>query len=38
MAAAYAYAVPKGGFDNWMLRLAEDAVDFLGPRNDSGSG
>jgi glyoxalase family protein len=36
MAAAYAYAVPKGGFDNWMLRLAEDAVDFLGPKERFG--
>jgi glyoxalase family protein len=31
MASAYAYAVPKGGFDAWMGRLAEDAVDFEGP-------
>jgi glyoxalase family protein len=36
MAAAYAYAVPEGGFDNWMLRLAEDAVDFLGPKERFG--
>jgi glyoxalase family protein len=38
MAAAYAYAVPKGGFDGWMLRLAEDAVDFSVRRSGSGSG
>ncbi|MFA5538717.1 MAG: ring-cleaving dioxygenase [Gemmobacter sp.] len=31
MASAYAYAVPKGGFDGWMERLALDAVDFDGP-------
>ncbi|MGP1354891.1 ring-cleaving dioxygenase [Roseicyclus sp.] len=31
MAASYSYAVPKGGFDGWMERLAEDAVDFDGP-------
>ena len=31
MASAYAYAVPKGGFDEWMLRLAEEVVDFAGP-------
>jgi glyoxalase family protein len=36
MAAAYAYAVPEGGFDGWMLRLAEDAVDFLGPKERFG--
>jgi catechol 2,3-dioxygenase-like lactoylglutathione lyase family enzyme len=36
MAASYAYAVPKGGFDDWMLRLAEDAVDFLGPKERFG--
>lgn len=31
MAAAYAYAVPKGRLDDWMLRLAENAIDFQGP-------
>jgi glyoxalase family protein len=31
MAAAYAYAVPKGRFDAWMEELALDAVDFAGP-------
>lgn len=31
MASAYAYAVPKGGFDGWMESLALDAVDFDGP-------
>ncbi|PWK57993.1 ring-cleaving dioxygenase [Roseicyclus mahoneyensis] len=31
MASAYAYAVPKGGFDGWMEQLAEDAIDFDGP-------
>ncbi|GAA5064439.1 ring-cleaving dioxygenase [Roseibacterium beibuensis] len=31
MASAYAYAVPKGGFDAWMEKLASDAVDFEGP-------
>ncbi|MEM7723865.1 MAG: ring-cleaving dioxygenase [Pseudomonadota bacterium] len=36
MAAAYAYAVPKGGFDGWMERLAEDAIDFLGPKERFG--
>jgi glyoxalase family protein len=36
MAAAYAYAVPKGGFDSWMERLAEDAIDFLGPKERFG--
>ena len=31
MASSYSYAVPKGAFDGWMERLAEDAVDFDGP-------
>jgi glyoxalase family protein len=31
MAGAVAYAVPKGGLDAWMERLAEQAVDFDGP-------
>jgi glyoxalase family protein len=31
MASAYAYAVPRGRFDGWMERLAEDAIDFAGP-------
>jgi glyoxalase family protein len=31
MAAAYAYAVPKGRFDGWMEELALEAVDFAGP-------
>jgi len=31
MAAAVAYAVPKGGLDAWMGRLAEQAVDFDTP-------
>ncbi len=31
MASALAYAVPPGGLDAWMGRLAEDAVDFDGP-------
>lgn len=31
MASAYAYAVPKGGFDGWMDRLALNAEDYDGP-------
>jgi glyoxalase family protein len=31
MASAFAYAVPKAGFDGWMERLALAAVDFEGP-------
>ncbi|MDG4647196.1 ring-cleaving dioxygenase [Roseibacterium sp. SDUM158017] len=31
MAQSYAYAVTKGGFDGWMDRLAESAIDFDGP-------
>jgi len=31
MASAYAYAVPKGGFDAWMARLGDEAIDFDGP-------
>jgi glyoxalase family protein len=37
MAAAYAYAVPKGRFDAWMEDLALDAVDFAGPSERFGS-
>jgi len=36
MAAAYAYAVPKGKFDGWMERLALEAIDFLGPKERFG--
>ncbi|MEJ6393768.1 ring-cleaving dioxygenase [Gymnodinialimonas sp. 2305UL16-5] len=36
MAAAYAYAVPNGAFDGWMEDLAENAVDFLGPKERFG--
>ncbi len=36
MAAAYAYAVPKGKFDRWMERLAENGTDFLGPKERFG--
>ncbi len=36
MAAAYAYAVPKGKFDGWMEDLAENAIDFLGPKERFG--
>ena len=31
MASAVAYRVPPGGLDAWMMRLAEDAIDFEGP-------
>lgn len=31
MASAYAYAVPKGGFDGWLTRLAEAGVAVEGP-------
>jgi glyoxalase family protein len=31
MASAYAYAVPKGGLDGWVERLADRAIDFEGP-------
>jgi glyoxalase family protein len=31
MASAYAYAVPKGGFQAWMDRLALNAEDYDGP-------
>lgn len=37
MASAYAYAVPRGGFDAWMDRLAEDAIDFDGPTERFGA-
>jgi glyoxalase family protein len=36
MASAVAYAVRKGGLDAWMMRLAEEAVDFEGPRERFG--
>ncbi len=31
MASALAYAVPAGGLDVWMERLAEQAIEFEGP-------
>ena len=31
MASAVAYAVPRGGLDAWMVRLAEEAVEFEDP-------
>jgi glyoxalase family protein len=31
MASTVAYRVPPGGLDAWMVRLAENAVDFEGP-------
>lgn len=31
MASAVAYAVPKGGFQAWMDRLAQNAEDYEGP-------
>ncbi|MEJ6390658.1 ring-cleaving dioxygenase [Gymnodinialimonas ulvae] len=37
MAAAYAYAVPQGKFDGWMDELAENAVDFHGPKDRFGA-
>jgi glyoxalase family protein len=36
MASAYAYAVPKGGFDDWIGRLALGAKDFDGPEERFG--
>jgi glyoxalase family protein len=30
MASAVAYRVPPGGLEAWMVRLAEDAIDFAG--------
>lgn len=37
MASAYAYSVPKGGFDGWMERLGDEAVDFHGPSERFGA-
>jgi len=37
MATAYAYAVPKGAFDDWMVHLAEQAIDYDGPVDRFGS-
>ena len=31
MATAIAYAIPAGGLDAWMIRLAERAIEFDGP-------
>ena len=31
MTSAVAYRVPPGGLNAWMMRLAEDAIDFEGP-------
>lgn len=31
MASAVAWRLPKAGFDDWMLKLAEEAQDFEGP-------
>jgi len=31
MASAVAYRVPQGGLEAWMVRLADDAIDFVGP-------
>lgn len=31
MASAYAYSLGQGAFDDWMLRMADEAVDFGGP-------
>jgi glyoxalase family protein len=36
MASAYAYAVPKGGFDGWIESLADRAIDFDGPEERFG--
>ena len=36
MASAVAYAVPRGGLDAWMMRLAEETVVFEGPRERLG--
>jgi glyoxalase family protein len=36
MASAVAYAVPQGGLDAWMMRLAEDGIAFEGPRQRLG--
>jgi glyoxalase family protein len=36
MASAVAYAVPQGGLEPWMMRLAEDGIEFEGPRQRLG--
>jgi glyoxalase family protein len=36
MASAVAYRVPPGGLEAWMVRLAEDAIDFAGPADRFG--
>ena len=36
MASAVAYAVPPSGLDTWMMRLAEEGIDFEGPRERFG--
>jgi glyoxalase family protein len=36
MASAVAYAVPRGGLDAWMVRLAEAAAHFENPRERFG--
>jgi glyoxalase family protein len=36
MASAVAYRVPRGGLEAWMVRLAEDAIDFAGPADRFG--
>ena len=36
MASAVAYAVPQGGLEAWMMWLAEEGIDFEGPRERLG--
>jgi glyoxalase family protein len=36
MASAVAYAVPQGGLEAWMIWLAEEGIDFEGPRERLG--
>src|SRR3954454_25001485 len=36
MASAVAYAVPQGGLEPWMMRLAEDGIELEGPRQRLG--
>jgi glyoxalase family protein len=36
MVSAVAYAVPQGGLDAWMMRLAERGIEFEGPRRRFG--
>lgn len=36
MANAVAYAIPRGGLDAWMMRLAEEGIDFESPRERLG--